>query len=681
MGSSQSSSNQSQSNLPEEQRVPKDAGPKAERAYREALNEFWTDLREQPLSVLGLKYGGRFVADPRVQQLLQDPRWKQTFGEESVEAAQTIMGLIVRVGGPLVDVSPIQLFSAVRAHVALQGYTRSGGPHVEDEQVLGSPAPGMDFEYAKQWMPHAVAVYGRTLPRVMGIASLHQTKPLTSLTPEFTVSKITGVEAEDITSADWEGDTFHPGYYVAVDKARKAVVVAVRGTYRPKDVITDMVMHETPFECWLPGDHLGLRGEGWPETDEVLDEVNKPLRRSSKLKSMMWGSPPSAHVSQLELKKEQRASSKKEKRASKRASRKASKRVSSGLVETPDKCELNFIERFKTVAGLRPNNASSSSVQEESRGNRSSAASLGADNDETDNNNSLSDLFTVDNATHVAAQFGVATLHAADSVASWVSRKVQGERSRQDPTISGMAAFNARLFQVEEPPYPGLVHLHGKTHAGWLKAAQNLSNKIKNDVEEAVRLNPDYELVVTGHSMGATIATLLTLEWGANQNLNKARCYAFAAPGTLTLDMGRHPLVAERVCSVTLGNDFVSRFGLPNLLDLRETIVHLTKKMPGDWKERSFANAVLSGELEQEELEGIMASVEDEAMTHEKLFPAGTVWYLMPYEANASSSARRVDHAYFGEVLLKADMFTTHFRSLVTLSRLGGVDTTQIFDF
>jgi hypothetical protein len=94
MGSSLSASR----NLPEEERVPKDAGPKAERAYREALSEFWSDLREQPLSVLGLKYGGRFVNDPRVQQLLQDPRWKQTFGEESVEAAQTIMGLVVRVG-------------------------------------------------------------------------------------------------------------------------------------------------------------------------------------------------------------------------------------------------------------------------------------------------------------------------------------------------------------------------------------------------------------------------------------------------------------------------------------------------------------------------------------------------------------------------------------------------------
>jgi hypothetical protein len=131
-----------------------------------------------------------------------------------------------------------------------------------------------------------------------------------------------------------------------------------------------------------------------------------------------------------------------------------------------------------------------------------------------------------------------------------------------------------------------MVHLHGKTHAGWLKAAQNLSHTIQSTVEEAVLAHPDYELVVTGHSMGATIATLMTLQWGAHPELSKARCYAFAAPGTLTLDMGRHPLVAERVCSVTLGNDFVSRFGLPNLLDLRETIVHLTRKKPGGKLER-----------------------------------------------------------------------------------------------
>lgn len=79
----------------------------------------------------------------------------------------------------------------------------------------------------------------------------------------------------------------------------------------------------------------------------------------------------------------------------------------------------------------------------------------------------------------------------------------------------------------------------GKAHAGIADAADNLWKEVKTIIVNALISNPGYDLVVTGHSLGAGTAALLTLKLKyedilATENAKlknvKVRCYAYAPP-------------------------------------------------------------------------------------------------------------------------------------------------------
>ncbi len=87
---------------------------------------------------------------------------------------------------------------------------------------------------------------------------------------------------------------------------------------------------------------------------------------------------------------------------------------------------------------------------------------------------------------------------------------------------------------------------HGRAHAGIADAANNLWEHVKEDIVKALRSNPDYDLVLVGHSLGAGTAALLTLKLKyedilANEDNRlkhvKIRCYAFAPPPVYTKKM------------------------------------------------------------------------------------------------------------------------------------------------
>ena len=56
-----------------------------------------------------------------------------------------------------------------------------------------------------------------------------------------------GVDASDFVSADWVTLAFSPASYVAVDRADRAVVLAIRGTVSASDLLTDACSEAAPF--------------------------------------------------------------------------------------------------------------------------------------------------------------------------------------------------------------------------------------------------------------------------------------------------------------------------------------------------------------------------------------------------------------------------------------------------
>mmetsp|Transcript_22230 Transcript_22230/g.48295 ORF Transcript_22230/g.48295 Transcript_22230/m.48295 type:complete len:601 (+) Transcript_22230:346-2148(+) len=79
----------------------------------------------------------------------------------------------------------------------------------------------------------------------------------------------------------------------------------------------------------------------------------------------------------------------------------------------------------------------------------------------------------------------------------------------------------------------------GHAHAGIADRVNELWEHVKDDIVQALRENPGYNLVITGHSLGAGAAALLSLKLNYKKFLNKSeegldsvkvRCFAFAPP-------------------------------------------------------------------------------------------------------------------------------------------------------
>jgi len=113
-------------------------------------------------------------------------------------------------------------------------------------------------------------------------------------------------------------------------------------------------------------------------------------------------------------------------------------------------------------------------------------------------------------------------------------------------------------------------------HSGMLAVAIELFGMVLSPVVEAIKSfdNEDPpQLFVTGHSLGAGVAALLTVLFRRNGGL-EARCFAFSPPGALV-----GPCLARAMqpyCySFIVGDDLVPRLGLKQLYELRDNVIRV----------------------------------------------------------------------------------------------------------
>jgi hypothetical protein len=162
----------------------------------------------------------------------------------------------------------------------------------------------------------------------------------------------------------------------------------------------------------------------------------------------------------------------------------------------------------------------------------------------------------------------------------------------------------------EEDEHPG-------AHGGMLKSANNLANETHDIIKTTLLQNPGFRLVITGHSLGAGVATLLASIWGPSFKLTEStsapvRCWAYAPPCTLTINSARG--ISNFATSVVCGADVVSRFGLSTTEDLREGLLAILEREDD------------LGELDNED---ILRWLKDSVQTSgPKLFPGGRVLWL-----------------------------------------------------
>ncbi|GFR52636.1 hypothetical protein Agub_g15227, partial [Astrephomene gubernaculifera] len=88
--------------------------------------------------------------------------------------------------------------------------------------------------------------------------------PITGASAEANLEAIhlfTGIPVEDVVMAEWRSSVFRPCHYLAVDRRRRRLVLAVRGSLELADIATDLTARPVEFDfgCGLTGwVHQGL---------------------------------------------------------------------------------------------------------------------------------------------------------------------------------------------------------------------------------------------------------------------------------------------------------------------------------------------------------------------------------------------------------------------------------------
>lgn len=109
--------------------------------------------------------------------------------------------------------------------------------------------------------------------------------------------------------------------------------------------------------------------------------------------------------------------------------------------------------------------------------------------------------------------------------------------------------FCTDLCLVNEP-FQG-----GQGHRGMVHAANWLAKHLQDDLQQLTQAHPEYQLVTTGHSLGAAVAALTTML--LKPKFPGIHCYAFATPASVTQDVAHE--CAEYVTTVVNGDDCVPR--------------------------------------------------------------------------------------------------------------------------
>lgn len=133
--------------------------------------------------------------------------------------------------------------------------------------------------------------------------------------------------------------------------------------------------------------------------------------------------------------------------------------------------------------------------------------------------------------------------------------------------------------------------MDGQGHRGMVHAANWLVRHVKDDLKQLAVDYPAYQVVTTGHSLGAGVVALATMR--LKEAFPGIHCYAFAAPASVTHELAEG--CYDYVTSVVNGDDCVPRLHQHSMLKLQEEISRF------DW--RSTLKQLVAEEVEEQKLE------------------------------------------------------------------------------
>mmetsp|Transcript_2113 Transcript_2113/g.6094 ORF Transcript_2113/g.6094 Transcript_2113/m.6094 type:complete len:526 (+) Transcript_2113:108-1685(+) len=205
-------------------------------------------------------------------------QWKKSLTELDVYLRdsgihQEVSGLINRrLLGNLMILSRIQ-FETLKNRGDDRDLVRMRRLHMQTN--LPSPPP----EEAARYMKYALSAYGESMIRAAEMHTHGKIDTRHSPLPRTKIAKHVDLPSKDVVLTDLDedsGESNHLRHFVAVDHARKKVILSIRGTFNLAECVVDVVGFSRPF----------LRGEAHSEmalmAERVWDKAGDTVRELLK---------------------------------------------------------------------------------------------------------------------------------------------------------------------------------------------------------------------------------------------------------------------------------------------------------------------------------------------------------------------------------------------------------------
>jgi Lipase (class 3) len=162
-------------------------------------------------------------------------------------------------------------------------------------------------------------------------------------------------------------------------------------------------------------------------------------------------------------------------------------------------------------------------------------------------------------------------------------------------------------------------------HHGILEAAMAVAIDMEDSIEEELRNNPDYSLVLVGHSMGAGCASLLATFW--EEKFKNLRAYLFGGPCVAPLDS--HPTNSTAIINVISEGDPFRCLSLGHMADISAAVARFCD-VPDLRREALSRTEGRIDEIDTDDLRFCWETMEDcrrDVMNNpNKLFPPGALY-------------------------------------------------------
>ena len=193
---------------------------------------------------------------------------------------------------------------------------------------------------------------------------------------------------------------------------------------------------------------------------------------------------------------------------------------------------------------------------------------------------------------------------------------------------------------------------HG-AHNGMLAAARGVKTMAEEIIAKELKENPDYTLVLVGHSLGGSVAAILGQMWVTMFRGIKVYAYGPACVAPMG-DMNKNCIV-----SVILEGDPFSSLSLGHVADTTCAVAHLCET--DDL--RTTVLTITDGPIKDMDMEDLrwcherMKEIRKQ-MTGEKLYPPGRLLFLSdPVDRKGSPEIWEVPATVFEELKIRPLMF------------------------